>query len=220
MHTVIINASPRHKKKSHTAQVAQAFYNGIVNAGIKAEIYHLSEKENWSKISNACKNNKAIVIATPVYIETVPGLLIEFLESVCEAISSEHTLSFIVQSAFPEASQRRCCEWYIKNVVDQLGCQFGGILSCGNFFQFPLINDVKKQLLQAFEEFGEKFVINNGTFLFEEAEMFTGEESISEIDGKSYVRIVNFFFRHISEAQGCQVSLSDRPYQPIRKDDE
>lgn len=43
-------------------------------------------------------------------------------------------LPFPVQGGFPEMSQSRCCEHFLKTLPDKLGCEYGGAFIRGNMF--------------------------------------------------------------------------------------
>lgn len=214
MHFVIINASPHKVELSNTALIIDAFAKGIKKRGCTVEGYNLSQKKQWNHIEQAFFENDNIVFALPVFAATIPGIMMEFLENLKskQKIISGKKISFIIQSGFPEAHQRRYSENYLKELPSLLGAEFSGILSYGINSRF-LDNKELNEMLFSFEDMGLHFVENNGTFFFEKAEDFNGKEYITEAEAKKFNRIFNFFCKHIAESKGC----TDIDCQPFSK---
>lgn len=212
MHFVIINASPHTKESSNTALITDAFQKGLTKAGCTSDIYHLSQKSQWENAKNAFYNSENIVFALPVFAAIIPGMLMRFLEelsSECKG-KTNRKVSFIIQSGFPEANQRHCCENYLKTLPDLLLSEFSGILSYGINSRF-IDNKELKQMLSEFEDMGVSFAHNGGNFFFSEAENFTGKEYITQAEAKKFNRMFNFFCKHIAESKGCL----DTDMQPL-----
>lgn len=216
MHFVIINASPHATQLSNTAKLVDSFKSGVVKAGCSVEIYHLSQKSNWQKAKDAFFCNENIVFALPVFAATIPGFFMKFLEELSFGVSKEslikRNISFIIQSGFPEATQRIHCENFVKTIPEFLNCNFCGVLSYGINIRFA-VEQSWQSVLDGFEEIGELFANNGGTFFFEKAKEFNKLMNLSETEAKKFNRFFNFFCRQISESKGCQVSLKDRPYE-------
>jgi len=138
MHLIIINCSPRVKAKSNTNIIVSAFVNGFINQGNTAEVHHLSEMGKWDEIRSAFYNNENILMALPLYVECIPGIMIEFIETLSPKTNVEGQfktkLSFLLQGGFAEASQLRCGEKYLEQLPEFLNCSYGGTLIKGNMF--------------------------------------------------------------------------------------
>ena len=217
MHIVIINASPRVETKSNTATILRAFLKGYEQNGNTAETYCLSDRKQWENAKCAFDNNDHILFALPLYVENIPGIMLEFLEGLTPKKQSGTKLSFILQGGFPEACQRRCGEHYLEMLPKHLNCEFTGILSRGDMFGVNLLGSkLGDKMVQPFEEMGKRFA-ENESFLFPEAEAFTGMEYFDE---KS-IKVFNRFGRHIQRLMvsrivkklGCKGKLDDRPYE-------
>ena len=87
MHILIINSSPRTPSISNTTMITEAFKKGVINAGGTVETYNLSSKKSWNDIKKAFINSANIIFALPLYIETLPGIMLEFLEELSLSIS-------------------------------------------------------------------------------------------------------------------------------------
>ena len=81
MHVLIINGSPRIKAHSNTDKIIDKFGEGLKEAGSTYEQYEVSDRKQWDDIRAAYYANSNILIALPLYVECIPGLLMEFLET-------------------------------------------------------------------------------------------------------------------------------------------
>ena len=82
MHVLIINGSPRVKKYSNTDKILAKFTAGLSSKGSTYEQYEVSDKKQLDTIREAWEKNDNILIALPLYVENIPGLLLEFLTTV------------------------------------------------------------------------------------------------------------------------------------------
>ena len=218
MHVMIINASPHATNLSNTAKILEFFQRGIVQAGGTVELYHLAGRSQWEDAKKAFFENENVIFALPVFAAIIPGFMMEFLEELSDCSSSvqekdsKRKISFILQSGFPEACQRRCCENYLKKLPELLHGNFAGILSYGIDMRF-IENKEFQSVLDSYEEMGIQFIKHDGNFFFQEAIDFTGPEYITEAQAKKFNRLFNFFCRHLSEGKGCTVSLTHKPYE-------
>ena len=96
MHLVIINASPRVEAKSNTARIIRTFVRGFEMNGNEAEVWHLSDKKQWTGAKEAYEKNSNILFAVPLYVENVPGIMLEFLETLQPKQEIGTKMSFIL----------------------------------------------------------------------------------------------------------------------------
>ena len=115
MHVLIINGSPRVKKYSNTDKILEKFIKGMCENGTTFEQYEVSDKAQWDDMREAFNRNKNILIALPLYVECIPGLLMEFLETLTPKNDGSQ-IAFILQSGFAEGIQLRCAEAYLEKL--------------------------------------------------------------------------------------------------------
>ena len=213
MHVVIINGSPRVQKYSNTEQIIAAFAKGLSEKGITFEAYAISNRKTWDTIRDAYIKNDEILIALPLYVECVPGLLLEFLETLPK--KDEHTrLSFLLQSGFAEGCQLRCGEEFLAKLPEYLGVRYGGCLVKGDNFGIRLLNEEKQeQITKPYQAMGELFTEGDG-FLREEAKKFTGPEYfplpvrlIMQLVFKTFGKKM---FQKAAASWGCAVPLDKK----------
>ena len=96
MHVVVMNGSPRAKKYSNTDKIIEAFGKGLMKSGSTYELYTLSDKKVWDAAREAFYSHTRILIALPLYVECIPGLLLEFLETLHKKEEAGTRIDFIL----------------------------------------------------------------------------------------------------------------------------
>ena len=214
MHLTVINGSPRVKKYSNTDKILSKFLEGYSLSGNTYELFEISDRKSWDKIRAAYEASDNILIALPLFVECIPGLLLEFLETVPKKNGAK--ISFILQSGFAEGIQLRCGEEYLKILAGQLGCTYGGTLVKGNNFGIRL-TEGKDQESQTrpYKEMGEVFARDNN-FNSEECRRFTGPETfplpVRIFVGLMFKTSAKSFFNKAARSWGCTKKLDYKPY--------
>ena len=217
MHLVIISGATRPQSKSNTAKVISAFQKGFEETGNTAEVWYLSDRRQWNRASLAFAQNEHILIALPLYVENVPGILLEFLSGLSPKQTPGTRLAFLIQGGFPEASQSRCCEAFLETLPAQLGCDYAGTLIKGDMFGTGLVDDkIREKMLSPFTEMGRTFA-ESGRFEKAAVDAFAAPEYMSEHQIKQYnllgKHISRFFMGRIAKKLGCKGKLDDTPYE-------
>lgn len=216
MHLAIINASPRVEAKSNTARIIRTFLKGFEKDGNTAEVWHLSDRKQWENAKEAYEKNSNILFAIPLYVENIPGIMLEFLETLQPKKEAGTKMSFILQSGFAEASQLRCGEAYLEILPSYFNCEYNGTLIKGdNFAPVWLPEKQANKMVAIYEKMGLSFA-QKGTFDKEEVNKFAAPEYFSE----KQIRLFNcinwlqkMMFRHIAKKNGCKRPLDDKPHQ-------
>lgn len=216
MHVVIINGSPRVQKYSNTEKIIASFAKGLSEKGVSFETYAISDRKSWEMIRDAYIKNEEILIALPLYVECVPGLLLEFLETLPK--KDEHTrLSFLLQSGFAEGCQLRCGEEFLTKLPGYLGVRYGGCLVKGDNFGIRVLGEEKqKQVTKPYQAMGELFAEGDG-FFREEAKKFTGPEYFSlpmrllmQFAFKTFQKKI---FKKAATSLGCNTPLDEKVWE-------
>ncbi len=210
MHVVIINGSPRVQKYSNTEKIIAAFAKGLSEAGSTFEAHAISDRKTWDIIRDAYMKNDEILIALPLYVECVPGLLLEFLETLPQ--KDEHTrLSFLLQSGFAEGCQLRCGEAFLEKLPGYLGVRYGGCLVKGGNFGIRILDEEKQaQATKPYQAMGRLFAEGEG-FFREEAKKFTGPEyfplPMRLLIGLIQKTLAKKMLQKAAESLGCSTPL-------------
>ena len=216
MHFVIISGAARTQSKSNTAKIIAAFCEGLHNCGNTSETWYLSDRKQWKSAKTAFEENENILFALPLYVENVPGIMLEFLAGLYAKERPGTRISFLLQGGFPEVSQGRCCEEFLNTLPAQLGCGYGGTFIKGDMFGLSLLGEkIEAKLLQPFIEIGRQFG-ENGVFRPESIEAYSTPEYLSE----KQIRMANgllryvqrFAMRYFAKRLGCRAKLDAKPF--------
>lgn len=216
MHLTIISGAARPKAKSNTAKIIEAFCKGFQNNENTAEVWYLSDRGQWNMARNAFMKNTDILFALPLYVENVSGIMLEFLESLSPKGQPGTRLSFIVQGGFPEASQSRCCENFLKTLPSKLGCEYGGTFIRGDMFGVGLLgNRLGAKMVAPFIDVGRSF----GQYGYFEQSIISRYSS-PEYLSKKQIRqseklgkyVQKWFMNIIAKRLGCADKLDAKPY--------
>lgn len=216
MHLVIISGATRAKPKSNTAKIIDAFKTGFEEKGNNSEVWYLSDRRQWEGAAKAFSENENILIALPLYVENIPGILLEFLSAVPPKTDGKTTISFIVQGGFPEGSQSRCCEKYLETLPEKLGCRYGGTLIKGDMFGLGLLDEKnRRKLLEPFIKIGRYFS-GKGHFEKSVSDEFAAPEYLPEKEIKRFNRyghtVQRLFMGLMAKKLGCRGKLDAKPY--------
>ncbi|MCR5357068.1 MAG: NAD(P)H-dependent oxidoreductase [Lachnospiraceae bacterium] len=215
MHVLIINGSPRVKAFSNTDKILEQFTKGMAENGTTFEQYEVSDKKQWDAMRKAFAENNNILIALPLYVECIPGLLIEFLETV-EKKADDTRLAFILQGGFAEGIQLRCGEEYLKILTERLGCTYAGTLVKGDNFSIRFFEGEKRDKVTApYAAMGRRYA-QDGGFDSEECRKFTGPEvfpaPVRLLVGFMFKTLAKKGFRSMATGWGCTKPLDYKPY--------
>ena len=215
-HLVIINGSPRVAKFSNTDKIIHSFVKGLEGTGITWELHNLSNRKEWDAAREAFLSHERILIAFPLYVECIPSLMLEFLESLPSERRQPAQLSFLLHGGMDEGFEFRFCERILQGLPAQFGCRFGGTLIHGGSFGIRTREDaVKAKIVAPYEKMGRLFA-QNGNFLTPEAKKFTGPEQypwlVRKMVSLLFLKKVNKGFEDFAKSWGCTRPLDDKPY--------
>lgn len=215
-HLVIINGSPRVAKFSNTDKIIHSFVKGLEEAGITWELRNLSSRKEWETAREAFLSHERILIAFPLYVECMPSMMLEFLETLPSERKQPAQLSFLLHGGMDEGNEFRFCERILQGLPAQLGCSFGGTLIHGGSFGIRTREDaVKAKIVAPYEKMGRLFA-QNGNFLTPEAKKFTGPEQypwlVRKIVSLLFLKKVNKGFEDFAKSWGSTRPLDDKPY--------
>lgn len=219
MHVLIINGSPRVQKYSNTDKIIDSFAKGLSSEGVTSEKYAVSDRNSWNDMKKAYEENTQIIIALPLYVECVPGLLLEFLETL-PVKNKDTQISFILQGGFAEGCQFRCGEEFLKKLPDYLGCTYGGSLVKGDNFSIRITEGKQREKMTGpYEKMGKLFA-QKENFDNDEARTFTGPEYLSPLQramlGFIFKTLAKKMFCDAAKEWGCVTPLDARPYNFVR----
>ena len=179
-------------------------------------MWYLSDRGQWQGAAHAFAAEKEILIALPLYVENIPGILLEFLEGLPPKTSPGTRLAFLLQGGFPEASQSRCCERFVETLPPLLGCSYGGTLIKGDMFGLGLMDEKnRRKLLAGFTAMGRYYA---ETRYFDKGAV--SEFAAPERMSRGQIRMFNLFGRPVQRVfmgrmarkMGCRERLDAKPW--------
>lgn len=87
------------------------------------EIRDLKDKNQWPIWSMAFTKEEHVLFFMPLYVHAMPSHVMEFIETL---EPSKGSISFFIQSGFPESSQSYFLEAYVEHLSKRLGRFYGG----------------------------------------------------------------------------------------------
>ena len=216
-HLVIINGSPRVAKFSNTDKIIHSFVKGLEETSITWELYNLSNRQEWEAARETFLANERILIAFPLFVECMPSLMLEFLESLPSERQQPAQLSFLLHGGMDEGNEFRFCERILQGLPAQLGCSYGGTLVKGGSFGIRTREDaIKAKIIAPYEKMGCLYA-QNGNFLTPEAKKFTGPEQypwlVRKMVSLLFLKKVNKGFEDFAKSWDCTRPLNDKPYR-------
>lgn len=232
MHLVIISGASRPRSLSNTAKIISSFSEGFIESSFlnasdsssnSVETYYLADRKQWNDAETAFFENDSILFALPLFVENIPGLMLEFLERLLEknekkSGSGNKKIGFLLQGGFDEGCQYRCCQKFLETLPARFGATCSGVLVKGGNFMirfFPA--GMAERIIDPYKEMGKKFA-EYGSFYSDEARSFCGEEYYSRkmifafnLIGKIFLK--KALTRILRKNSGdSKKTLVDRPY--------
>lgn len=211
MHVVVINGSPRMQAKSNTEKILTYFLEGFSANGNTYEVWRLSDRKQWENAKAAFAQNEQILFSLPLFVENIPGTMLEFLEELPPKTTPGTGPAFLLQGGFPEASQLRCCESFLETLPGKLGCTYAGTLLHGDMFGIRLMPEkLVEPALTPYIESGCRYG-ETGRFSKAEADAFAGPELLPSSEVRKFNLIgkpmQKLMMSRIAKSLGCKEKL-------------
>lgn len=224
MNLVIYNGSPRNRH-SNTKILMEQFlvgYHTIISDEVP--VFYLAERIDVEAKLQAFNEAKTIIIAFPLYTDSIPGIVKEFIEQVAEkGVSTPKKIGFIVQSGFPEPIQSTYVEKYLKKLTERLKCVYLGTLIKGGVEGIQIMSPkMTNKLFMKFQNLGIHFASHT-----EFDEMIKNE--FSKKINNSWLRkltfkilsmtgMANYYWDSIMKKNNVMGKSFDRPYESTEKE--
>lgn len=116
---VIYNGSPR-KRGSNSAIILKKTVEALCD---RVEVRDLKEGDKWEEWAEAFNSEKHVMFFMPLYVHAMPSHVMAFIEKLQV---SQGSISFFIQSGFPESSQSHYLEAYFEQLALRLGRTYIG----------------------------------------------------------------------------------------------
>ncbi len=121
---VIYNGSPRISGSNSTLILDKV----VESLGNKVEVRDLKERDKWEEWAGKFQNEKHVMFFMPLYVHAMPSHVMKFIEKLNK---SQGSISFFIQSGFPESSQSHFLEAYFEQLALRLGRTYLGTVIKG-----------------------------------------------------------------------------------------
>lgn len=173
---MLCNGSPR-GKAGNTAILLEHFTRGFMSArGNSYELAYLKEMKCHAAIAAGCLKAQAVIIAFPLYADSMPAVVKDFIETLVESSGSPAVrnkkgaskrtakngamppLGFIVQSGFPETAHSRYVEKYLEKLARRMNAPYLGTVIRGGVEGIQSMpRFLTRRLFTAFRSLGRHF---------------------------------------------------------------
>jgi len=116
---VIYNGSPR-KSGSNSELILKKVLETLGN---RVEVRDLKEINKWDEWAETFKTENHVMFFMPLYVHAMPSHVMKFMEKLQP---SKGSISFFIQSGFPESSQSYYLEAYFEQLSIRLGRTYVG----------------------------------------------------------------------------------------------
>lgn len=110
---VIYNGSPR-RRGSNSALILKKTVEALCD---RVEIRDLKEGDKWEEWADSFKDDKNVMFFMPLYVHAMPSHVMMFIEKLQ---ASKGSISYFVQSGFPESSQSHYLEAFFEQLAIRL----------------------------------------------------------------------------------------------------
>lgn len=152
MKTIVINGSPK-GKSGNTEIFIENFIRGMND---RVEVKRIIE-EDYEELANFAKEYDSIIMALPLYIHSMPGIVMRFIEHLeVNNTNKPVQIGFILQYGFPEGFQGEYLERYFESLAKELNMKYLGTLvkpEASAIYMMPKF--MTKKLFARLETFGK-----------------------------------------------------------------
>lgn len=213
---VVYNGSPR-RKDSNSALILKKVAEVLRD---KVEVRDLKEKDKYDMWSDEFNNNKNVMFFMPLYVHSMPSHVMEFIEKLQP---SKGSISFFIQSGFPESSQSHFLEAYFEQLSLRLERTYLGTAIKGG------MEGLQARPVQAQEKMMEPLVhtivnlVSDGKFKPEDITSLSKPVRLSSsmiflIKILKKIGLINILWNQKLKGNGAFEKRFDRPYVPENKE--
>ncbi|MBN1485085.1 MAG: NAD(P)H-dependent oxidoreductase [Chloroflexia bacterium] len=133
MRLTVFNGSPRGRGSNTRAMLEHLLKGFDTVPGNSHEILYLKRVQETERLVQAFAEAESVLLAFPLYTDSMPGLAKAFIEALAPLCGREHNppLAFMVQCGFPESAHCRYVERYLQKLARRLGSRYVGTIVKG-----------------------------------------------------------------------------------------
>ncbi|WP_312653323.1 NAD(P)H dehydrogenase [Proteiniclasticum sp.] len=153
MKMIMINGSPK-GDKGNTEIFIREFLKGMETP---CEVRYVA-KESGRKIAEDLKHYDTVIMAMPLYVHAMPGIVMKLIEEMKPAEGEGKSMGYIVQSGFIEAAQSKYLERYLCSLTKRLGYDYlGTVIKGGSAGVYMMPEKMNAKLFVKLNSLGSYF---------------------------------------------------------------
>jgi len=203
---VIYNGSPR-RSGSNTALILQEVSRRLENS---VEIRDLKHREEWGNWQEKFSKEEHILLMLPLYVHSMPSHVMDFIEGLKP---SRGSITFFIQSGFPESSQSYYLEAYFEQLAKRLERTYLGTVIKGGMEGLKARPPQSRQkMIEPLATIIEE-LINHGHILKDSCIQLGKPVQLSLL-GKAFLKtgIINYYWDQQLKANNALERKNHRPY--------
>lgn len=217
MGTLIINGSPKSQNGN-----TEIFIREFVKEMESPYTICYAAKEDSLKITKYMKQFDTIIVAMPLYVHAMPGIVMKLIECMEKTSDPEKAMGFIVQSGFMESAQSEYLERYLSALTKNLNYTYLGTVRRGGSAGIYMMPEMMtKKLFKQLRMLGKHFG-SSGAFDKKIAKELVKPYSLSK--GKSrYLQFMNqlgigdsMFWKSMLKKNNALGKKFDKPFAAER----
>jgi multimeric flavodoxin WrbA len=137
MKTIIINGSPKGNAQNSNSRIFCEEF--VRNMKSPCEIRSISNSDS-DDLANYIEKFDSVIFILPLYIHSMPGIMMDFIEHLKPAAAPGKSIGFIIQAGFVETALEKYVTRYFESLTKQLGYQYIGSVSkaeAAGIYMFP-----------------------------------------------------------------------------------
>ena len=220
MQLSVFNGSPR-GKKSNTRILLEKVLEGFSTiTNPEMTVIYLNNSAEREIAHQAFKDSDLTILGFPLYTDSMPGLVKEFIESLApnENPTKNPKIAFLVQSGFPESLHSRFVEKYLEKFARRLNAPYAGTIVKGGCEAIQLMSEKSNQkLFNSLHEMGVDLA-QEGAFDPEKLKNLSKPESYPRILGPVFklaflLPISQYYWNYQLKENGAYEARFAKPFQ-------
>ncbi|MDA3936977.1 MAG: NAD(P)H-dependent oxidoreductase [Actinomycetota bacterium] len=216
---LLLNGSPRGTRSNSMKMLTRVGEGWVHGGGDEPEVLHLALEQDRTRAVEAFGAADTVVLGMPLYADSMPGLVMGFIETLAPYVGREGNprFGFLVQSGFPEALHSRPLERYLAKLATRLGCEYAGtIVRPGGEALQVMPDRANKKLWESLREVGKSLHVG-GEFDSLVLSRIAGKERLSPtmvrvMSLASKAPVTEFYWNGLLKKNGAWGKRFDAPY--------
>ena len=218
---LLLNGSPRGPRSNSMRMMSRIGAGWRCTGGAEPTVLHLAKRAEFEGAIAEFASADTVVIGMPLYTDSMPGLVAEFIEALEPLIGREGNprIAFLVQSGFREAVHSRGLERYLAKFATRLGCEYAGTIVRGGGESLQMVpDDGLRKLFGQLEELGGQLA-RDGRFAPETLAKVAGIEQLTPVmvvlaPLAMMFPVTQFYWNSQLKKNGAWDKRFDAPYAP------